>query len=54
MSCHSAACGTRKCSQPITNAVMRVYDEPGNVIETRRARGRFQTAVKWACQRAAF
>ena len=34
MSCHSVACETRKFSQPITNAVMRVYDEAGNAIET--------------------
>jgi predicted transcriptional regulator len=35
------------------DAVIRVYDESGNVIET-RARGRVQRVAKLACQRAAF
>ena len=42
MRCHSAACGTRKFSQPITNAVMRVYDEPGNVLGTHEHAGEFK------------
>jgi len=28
------------------DAVIRIYDEAGNVIQTPRARGRFQRAVK--------
>ncbi len=36
------------------DAVIRVYDEAGNVIETQDPHWRFQRVVKWACLRAAF
>jgi hypothetical protein len=36
------------------DAVIRVYDETGNVIETHEPKGKFKEPWKRACQRAAF
>jgi hypothetical protein len=51
MRCHSVACGTPKLEMPsITrsstavhmNAVIRVYDDAGNMIETHEHKGDFK------------
>jgi hypothetical protein len=48
----SPAVDYAKHSSRSHDAVIRVYDEAGNVIETTRARGRVQRVVKCACRRS--
>jgi hypothetical protein len=43
MRCHSVACGTASQTQStMHDAVIRVYDEAGNVIETHEQSGDFK------------
>ena len=53
MRCHLIACGTARQTQSVTqkffsrshDAVIRVYDELGNVIETHEHAGDFKEAA---------
>jgi hypothetical protein len=53
MRCHSVGCGTNKVPDAIAyaefysrshNAVIRVYDAAGNVIETHEHKGEFKVS----------